>query len=297
MSKPQRLRELLAGPAIAMPGAFNALSALQIERLGFDALYVSGAGISASKGVPDIGLLSMTEMVAEARSIAGAVGIPALADVDTGYGPPLNVMRTVREFEEAGVAGIQMEDQENPKKCGHLSGKRLVAATEMAEKIAAAARARRDPAFVIVARTDARAVEGPDGAVRRAVAYVKAGADAIFPEALESADEFKAFAQALSTQGLKVPLIANMTEFGKSPSLTVKQFEALGYSVVLFPVSALRAAMKAMEVMLADLKTNGTLQPWLGRMQTRQQLYDLLRYAEYEQQDKDLHDRHGKESH
>jgi methylisocitrate lyase len=220
-----------------------------------------------------------------------------LADVDTGYGPPLNVMRTVREFEEAGVAGIQMEDQENPKKCGHLSGKRLVAATEMAEKIAAAARARRDPAFVIVARTDARAVEGPDGAVRRAVAYVKAGADAIFPEALESADEFKAFAQALSTQGLKVPLIANMTEFGKSPSLTVKQFEALGYSVVLFPVSALRAAMKAMEVMLADLKTNGTLQPWLGRMQTRQQLYDLLRYAEYEQQDKDLHDRHGKESH
>jgi methylisocitrate lyase len=297
VSKPQRLRELLAGPAMAMPGAFNSLNALQIERLGFDALYVSGAGISASKGVPDIGLLSMTEMVAEARSIAGAVGIPALADVDTGYGPPLNVMRTLREFEEAGLAGIQMEDQENPKKCGHLPGKKLVAATEMVAKIAAAVRARRDPAFVIVARTDARAVEGPEGAIRRAVAYVKAGADAIFPEALESPDEFKSFAQALSAQGLKVPLVANMTEFGKSPSLTVKEFEALGYSLVLFPVSALRVAMKAMEAMLADLKMNGTLQPWLGRMQTRQQLYDLLRYAEYEEQDKDLHDRYGKEGH
>jgi methylisocitrate lyase len=297
VTKCQRLRELLAGPAIAMPGAFNVLSALQIERLGFDALYVSGAAISASKGVPDIGLLSMTEMVTEARSIAAAVRIPALADVDTGYGPPLNVMRTVREFEEAGLAGIQMEDQENPKKCGHLPGKRLVTRAEMVAKIAATVKARRDPAFVIVARTDARAVEGAEGAIRRAVAYAKAGADAIFPEALESADEFKAFAQALSAQGVKVPLMANMTEFGKSPSLTVKEFDALGYSLVLFPVSALRAAMKAVEAMLADLKANGTLQPWLDRMQTRQQLYDLLRYAEYEQQDKDLHDRYGKEDH
>jgi methylisocitrate lyase len=294
-SKPQRLRELLAGPAVAMPGAFNPLTAMQIERVGFDALYISGAAVSASRGVPDIGLLSLTEMLAEARAISKAVGIPALADVDTGYGPPLTVMRTVQEFEEAGVAGIQMEDQENPKKCGHLAGKRVVETSEMVTKIAAAVRARRDPAFVIVARTDARAVEGLPSALRRAVAYVRAGADAIFPEALESAEEFKAFARGLSEEGLKVPLIANMTEFGKSPYLSLKEFEALGYSLILFPVSTLRIAMKAIETLLADLKAQGTLQPWVDRMQTRQQLYDLLRYGDYEQQDKDLHDRHGKE--
>lgn len=295
LSKARRLRDLLGGPATAVPGAFNALTALLIERLGFRALYVSGAASSASRGVPDIGLLSMTEMVADARSVAASVRIPALADGDTGYGPPLNVMRTIQEFEQAGLAGLQLEDQENPKKCGHLPGKRLVPLSEMATKIGAALAARRDPEFVIVARTDARAVEGVDGAVRRAVAYVEAGADAVFPEALESAEEFRSFAKALSREGVKVPMIANMTEFGKSPSLTVRELDALGYSLVLFPVTALRVAMKAIETMLTDLKATGTQQPWLERMQTRQQLYDLLRYAAYEARDKELLERYGGE--
>jgi methylisocitrate lyase len=295
LSKARQLRDLLGGPATAVPGAFNALTAMLIERLGFRALYVSGAASSASRGVPDIGLLSMTEMVDDARSVAGAVRIPALADADTGYGPPLNVMRTIQEFEQAGLAGLQLEDQENPKKCGHLPGKRLVPLSEMATKIGAAVAARRDPEFVIVARTDARAVEGLDGAVRRAVAYVEAGADAVFPEALESAEEFRSFAKALSGEGVKVPMIANMTEFGKSPSLTVRQLDALGYSLVLFPVTALRVAMKAIETMLADLKVTGTQQPWLERMQTRQQLYDLLHYAAYEARDKELLEHYGGE--
>jgi methylisocitrate lyase len=295
LSKARRLRNLLGGPATAVPGAFNALTALLIERLGFRALYVSGAASSASRGVPDIGLLSMTEMVADARSVAASVRIPALADADTGYGPPLNVMRTIQEFEQAGLAGLQLEDQENPKKCGHLPGKRLVPLSEMAIKIGAAVAARRDPEFVIVARTDARAVEGLDGAVRRAVAYVEAGADAVFPEALESAEEFRSFAKALSREGVKVPMIANMTEFGRSPSLTVRQLDALGYSLVLFPVTALRVAMKAIETMLADLKATGTQQAWLERMQTRQQLYDLLGYAAYEARDKELLERYGEE--
>jgi methylisocitrate lyase len=295
LSKARRLRELLRGPARAVPGAFNALTAMEIERYGFEALYVSGAALSASRGMPDIGLLSMTEMVTESRQIAATVGIPAIADADTGYGPPLTVMRTVQEFEAAGLAGLQLEDQENPKKCGHLAGKRLVSVSEMARKVAAAVEARRDPDFVIIARTDARAVEGLEGALHRAVAYVQAGADAIFPEALESVDEFRSFAQALMTRGVKVPLMANMTEFGKSPSLTVGELTGLGYSLVLFPVSTLRVAMKAIEGLLTELKRAGTQQGALDQMQTRQELYDLLRYSAYEARDKALKERHGRE--
>jgi methylisocitrate lyase len=278
-----------------MPGAFNALTAMQIEAAGFEAVYVSGAGLAAARGVPDIGLLSMTEVAADAGTIANAVSIPALVDADTGYGPPLAVMRAVREFEQRGLAAIQLEDQENPKKCGHLPGKRLVSTSEMAQKIVAAVEARRDPDFVIVARTDARAVEGLDASVRRARDYVRAGADAVFPEALESAEEFRAFAQGLSKEGVKVPLVANMTEFGKTPYLTVREFEDLGYRLVLFPVTALRMATKAVETMLAELKALGTQQGLLNRMHTRQQLYDLLRYSEYEKRDRDLHERYGRE--
>lgn len=290
-TKSRRLRELIAKGAVVLPGAFNALTAIQVERAGFEAVYVSGASLAAARGLPDIGLLSMTEVVSDARTIASAVAIPALADADTGYGEPLNVMRTVREFEQAGLAGVHLEDQEGPKKCGHLPGKRVVPVIEMARKIGAAAEARRDPDFLIVARTDARAVEGLDGALKRARAYVDAGADAIFPEALESAEEFRAFAQGLLRKGVKVPLMANMTEFGKTPYLSVNEFEALGYRLVLFPVTALRVATKAVEAMLAELKTLGTQQKSLDRMLTRQQLYDLLRYAEYEERDKDLHGR------
>ena len=293
-SKPRRLRELIAQGTVVLPGAFNALTAMQIERAGFDAVYVSGAGIAAARGLPDIGLLSMAEVVADAGAIARSVAIPALADADTGYGPPLSVMRTVEAFEEAGLAGLHLEDQENPKKCGHLPDKRLVAVAEMARKIGAAAQVRRDRDFLIVARTDARAVEGLDGAVKRARAYVEAGADAIFPEALESAEEFKAFAQALKKDRVAVPLVANMTEFGKTQYLTVKEFEALGYRLVLFPVTALRVATQAIEAMLEELRSLGTQQRSLDKMQTRQRLYELLRYAEYEKWDDDIEKRYGR---
>jgi len=293
-SNPRRLRELIARGTVVLPGAFNALTAMQIERAGFGAVYVSGAGIAAARGLPDIGLLSMAEVVADAGTIAQAVAIPALADADTGYGPPLSVMRTVQAFEQAGLAGLHLEDQESPKKCGHLPDKRLVSVAEMAQKIDAAVEARRDPDFLIVARTDARAVEGLDGAIKRARAYVDAGADAIFPEALESAEEFKAFAQALKKEGVTVPLVANMTEFGKTPYLTVKEFEALGYRLVLFPVTALRVAARAIEALLEELKSLGTQQRSLDKMQTRQRLYELLRYAEYEKRDDDIEKRYGR---
>jgi len=293
-SNPRRLRELIARGTVVLPGAFNALTAMQIERAGFGAVYVSGAGIAAARGLPDIGLLSMAEVVADAGTIAQAVAIPALADADTGYGPPLSVMRTVQVFEQAGLAGLHLEDQESPKKCGHLPDKRLVSVAEMAQKIGAAVEARRDPDFLIVARTDARAVEGLDGAVKRARAYADAGADAVFPEALESAEEFKAFAQALNKEGVTVPLVANMTEFGKTPYLTVKEFEALGYRLVLFPVTALRVAARAIEALLEELKSLGTQQRSLDKMQTRQRLYELLRYAEYEKRDDDIEKRYGR---
>ena len=281
-TKPRRLRELIAKRTVVLPGAFNALSAMQIERAGFEAMYVSGAALAAARGLPDIGLLSMTEVVSDSGTIANAVAIPALVDADTGFGPPLAVSRTVREVERAGLSGIQLEDQDMPKKCGHLPGKRLVSRAEMVGKIKAAVEARLDPDFFIVARTDARAVEGIAAAVERAQAYVEAGADAIFPEALESAEEFQLFAGQLAKTGIKVPLVANMTEFGKTPYLRASEFEELGYRLVLFPVTALRIAAKAIETMLTELKSAGSQHALLGQMQTRQQLYDLLRYDEYE---------------
>jgi len=288
-SKARRLRELLDKRTIVLPGAFNALTAMQIERAGFEALYVSGAALSAARGLPDIGLLSITEVVSDAATIAKAVTIPAIVDADTGFGPPLSVMRAVKEFEQAGLAGMQIEDQDLPKKCGHLPGKRLVPTSEMVSKINVASDARRNPDFFIVARTDARAVEGWDAAVRRARAYIDAGADAIFPEALESADEFRAFARQLAKEGGKVPLVANMTEFGKTPYLSVREFEDLGYRLVLFPVTALRMATKAIERVLVELRNHGSQRDLLEQMHTRQQLYDLLRYEEYELRDRQLH--------
>ena len=294
-TKPRRFRELLATHTMVLPGAFNALSAMQVERAGFDAVYVSGAALAAARGLPDIGLLSMTEVVSDAGTIANAVAVPALADADTGFGPLLTVMRAVREFERAGVSGIQLEDQEMPKKCGHLPGKRLVSRVEMGRKIKAAIEARSDPDFVIVARTDARAVEGLNAAVERAKAYVDAGADAIFPDALESAEEFRAFAAQIEKAGINVPLVANMTEFGKTPYLRVKEFEGLGYRLVLFPVTALRMAAKAIEFMLAELKSEGSQRALVNRMQTREQLYELLRYDDYERRDKESYEPDGRE--
>jgi len=277
---------LIDKQTVLLPGAFNALTAIQIERAGFNAVYVSGAALSATRGLPDLGLLTMTEVLSDAATIARAVSIPVLADVDTGFGPAITVMRTVREFERAGVAGIQLEDQDNPKKCGHLSGKRLVSPQEMAGKILAATEARCDKDFLIVARTDARGVEGLEAAVQRAHAYVEAGADAIFPEALESAEEFRMFAEELAKHGAKVPLIANMTEFGKTPYLSSSEFEDLGYRLVLFPVTALRVTTKAVEQILRELKHLGSQRDLLGQMHTRRQLYELLQYEEYERRER-----------
>jgi len=245
--------------------------------------------LAAARGLPDLGLLTMTEVLSDSVTIANAVAIPALADVDTGFGSAISVMRTVREFEKAGIAGVQLEDQENPKKCGHLAGKRLIPSQEMVGKIQAATDARRDEDFLVVARTDARGVEGLEAAVQRAQAYVEAGADAIFPEALESAEEFRTFAKQLAKHGAKVPLVANMTEFGKTPYLSSSEFEDLGYRLVLFPVTALRVTTKAVEQTLRELKDHGSQRDLLSQMHTRQQLYELLQYEEYERHERSFH--------
>jgi methylisocitrate lyase len=272
--KSTRLRRAIASGCVVMPGAFNAATARLIERCGFPAVYISGAGLAnATAGVPDIGLLTLSEVSQLAAYIADAVSIPALADADTGFGGPDNVARTVRTFERIGLAGMHLEDQEFPKRCGHLSGKTLVSVDEMAEKIRAAVSARRDKDFLIVARTDARAIEGLDSAVQRAKNYLEAGADAIFPEALQSAKEFRDFARHV-----RAPLMANMTEFGRSPLLAVRELADMGYRMVIFPQTAFRVSMHAAENCLRDLKRNGTQKAWLDRMQTREDLYELLGY-------------------
>jgi methylisocitrate lyase len=274
MSKSRRLRELIGQGCVMMPGVPNALIARQVERAGFDAVYISGAGMAnATAGVPDIGLLGMTEVVRLAGYIAQAVTIPAIVDADTGFGGAENVARTIRELEAAGLAGCHIEDQEFPKRCGQLAGKSVVDLAEMVGKIKAAVKARRDPEFVIVARTDARAVEDFDRAVERAGEYVAAGADAIFPEALQSREEFRDFANEID-----VPLLANMTEFGKSPLLPLHDLAELGYRMVIFPQSALRVAMKATDEFVRALKKAGTQQEWIEKMQTRMELYHLLDY-------------------
>ena len=273
-SKAARLRELIAQGCVILPGVPNAAMARQVERTGFDAVYISGAGMAnATAGVPDIGLLSMAEVVRLAGYVANAVAIPAIVDADTGFGGAENVARTVCELEKAGLAGCHIEDQEFPKRCGHLAGKSVVDVDEMAGRIKAAVRARRDEDFMIIARTDARAVEDFDRAVERAGEYLAAGADAIFPEALQSAEEFRDFAKEID-----LPLLANMTEFGKGPLLTFEQLTDFGYRMVIFPQSAFRVSMKASEKFFAALKRSGTQSDWIDKMQTRQELYDLLDY-------------------
>jgi methylisocitrate lyase len=273
-SKPARLRELIGRGCVMLAGVPNAAIARQVQGAGFDAVYISGAGMAnATAGVPDIGLLSMTEVVTLAGYIANAVTIPAIVDADTGFGGAENVARTVRQLESAGLAGCHIEDQEFPKRCGHLAGKSVIDVDEMTGRIKAAINARRDQDFMIIARTDARAVENFDGAVERSRRYLEAGADAIFPEALQSTDEFKAFATEM-----KAPLLANMTEFGKSPLLSFDELAGFGYRMVIFPQSAFRVSMKATEEFLRALKKAGTQSGWIEKMQTREQLYELLDY-------------------
>jgi methylisocitrate lyase len=265
-----------------IPGVFNALCAKLAERLGFAAVYLSGGALSAGwAGVPDIGLLTATEFAEQAAVLARAISLPLLCDADTGFGEAIHVERTVRLYEEAGAAGLHLEDQVMPKRCGHLTGKSLVDIATMTAKIRAAVAARRDRDFVIVARTDARSVEGFSATITRAHAYLAAGADMIFPEALESIPEFAHFAQAISS-----PKLANMTEFGRSPLLTFDELADLGYQAVLYPLTAFRVAMRAAEQTLIALRERGTQRDLLDRMQSRAELYDRLDYHGWEARDR-----------
>lgn len=278
----RKLRDAVADATIPVPGAFNALVARMIEDMGFEAAYLSGAAFSAGElALPDIGLFTLSELAEQTSRLARNVSMPIIVDADTGFGEPVNVERTVVELEAVGAAAIQLEDQRLPKRCGHLSGKSLVPASEMCAKLRAAAATRRDPDLVIVARTDARGVEDFDSAVSRARQYLDAGADWIFPEALTDAEEFATFAREIDA-----PLVANMTEFGKSPLLTLNELAELGYAAVLYPVTLLRVAMKAVEAALAMLSADGTQRELLDLMQSRQDLYDLLRYHDYEARDR-----------
>ena len=270
----------MTGPVL-LPGVFSPLVAKMAERLGFRAIYLSGGALSAGSGLPDIGLLTLSEFVAEAQRITQICPLPLVSDADTGFGEALNVERTVRLLESAGVAGIHLEDQTLPKRCGHLSGKSLIPAEEMAGKIRAAVASKRDPDFVIIARTDARGVEGFDAAVSRAKLYIDAGADAIFPEALETVEEFRDFAKAVPG-----PLLANMTEFGKSPLLSAEELGNLGYKMILFPLTAFRSAMRVAEETLMSLKEQGHQRDKIAGMLTRAELYDRLGYTDYEARDR-----------
>lgn len=275
------LRELMSKPGIIVaPGVYNPAVALLAEKMGFKALYLSGAAVTGALALPDLGLITLDEMALHVRWVTRVTRLPLIVDVDTGFGEAINVMRTVRIMEEAGAAAIQIEDQVLPKKCGHLSGKQLVPAEEMAKKIRAAAEARSDPDFVIVARTDARGVEGLEEAVWRAQLYLEAGADVIFPEALTSKDEFAEFAKRV-----KAPLLANMTEFGKTPYITARDFEEMGYKIVIFPVTTFRAAMGAAKKVLAEILEKGTQKNVLDQLMTRQEFYELIGYWDYERID------------
>ena len=278
-----RLRDLLARPGILqMPGAYNGLAARQAASLGFEALYLSGAAMSASMGLADLGIITVDEVCFFIRQVARGSGLPVLVDGDTGYGEALNVMHMVRSFEEAGAAAVHLEDQLLPKKCGHLNDKKLASPQDMAAKVRAASRARRD--LFIIARTDAAASEGIDGAVARAKLYMEAGADAIFPEALTDAGMFRAFAERLPG----VPLLANMTEFGRTPFFTADEFAQMGYKMVIWPVSALRVAAKAQSELYDSIRTYGGAHKMIDRMQTRAELYSTIGYSEYEALDSSI---------
>lgn len=272
----EKFRTLVQEPGILqIPGAHDAMAGLMAKRAGFEALYLSGAAYTASRGLPDLGIVNSDEVADRAREIIRATKLPILVDIDTGFGGVLNVTRTAREMEEAGVAAVQIEDQDLPKKCGHLNGKKLVTQEEMVQKIKTIKQVA--PSIVIVARTDARAVEGLDEAIARTKAYIAAGADAIFPEALQDQEEFKRFAAEID-----VPLLANMTEFGKTPYYTAEEFEAMGYSMVIYPVTSMRVAAKAYERVFGLIKEQGTQKEALNDMQPRSELYDTISYDDFE---------------
>ncbi|MFC3770876.1 methylisocitrate lyase [Paenibacillus sp. GCM10012303] len=275
----ERFMALIQGPAaLKLPGAHDGLAARMAQLSGFEALYLSGAAYTASRALPDLGVVGSAELADRARELVRATGLPLLVDIDTGFGGVLNAARTAKEMVEANVAAVQLEDQDLPKKCGHLNGKKLVTPEEMIQKI----RVIKEvcPSLIVVARTDAKDVEGMDAAISRAQRYVAAGADAIFPEALATEEEFRRFSAAIH-----VPLLANMTEFGRTPYYTVQQFEAWGYRMVLFPVTSLRVAAKAYELVFREIMELGTQAGALERMMTRKELYEAIRYYDYEKLD------------
>ncbi len=279
----QRFRDLVnAGGIVQIPGAHNGMAALQAKRAGFAALYLSGAAMTASMGLPDLGMITVDEVCFFVRQVSRAAQLPVLVDGDTGYGEALNCMAMVRAFEDAGAAAVHIEDQVLPKKCGHLNDKKLADAQDMAAKVAACAKARRH--LYIIARTDAAASEGIDGAVARAQLYVQAGADAIFPEALHSAEMFRAFAERMPG----VPLLANMTEFGRTPFFTADEFRDLGYRMVIWPVSSMRVAARAQEELYGSIREHGGTHRMIDRMQTRSELYATIDYAGYEALDSSI---------
>lgn len=274
---------LSSGELLRFPGAFSPLVGMLIEKIGFDGVYISGAALSADLGLPDIGLTTLTEVVARSQAVARMTDLPVIVDADTGFGEPANVARTIQTMEAAGLCGCHLEDQLFPKRCGHLDNKTLVPASDMVKKIAAAVAAKTDQQFLVIARTDARGVESLPAAIDRAKQYVDAGAEMIFPEALADEKEFAAFREAID-----VPLLANMTEFGKSPLLTTEQLTNLGFNMVIYPVTALRLAMKAVENGLRSIDQQGSQESEVQNMQTREQLYELLDYQAYAKIDKDL---------
>ncbi|UCA47408.1 methylisocitrate lyase [Pseudochrobactrum sp. XF203] len=279
----ERFRELMNRPGIVqLPGAHNGMAAIQARNAGFEGLYLSGAAMTASMGVPDLGIITVDEVAFFIRQIARSSGLPLVVDGDTGYGEALNVMHMVRTFEDAGAAAVHIEDQLLPKKCGHLNDKKLAGAEDMAAKVAAAAKARRH--LYLIARTDAAASEGMDGAVARAKLYMEAGADAIFPEALNTAEMFREFARRMPG----VPLLANMTEFGRTPFFTAQEFEEMGYKMVIWPVSSLRVANKAQEKLYATIKRDGATKAMIDEMQTRAELYDAIGLNQYEELDRTI---------
>ncbi|WP_010631140.1 methylisocitrate lyase [Sporolactobacillus vineae] len=277
-----RFRELMNGPEILkIPGVHDGMSALIAKKVGFRALYLSGAAYTASRGLPDLGLIYSNELAVKAAELIRAADLPLLADIDTGYGGVINVARAAREMAEAGVAAVQIEDQQLPKKCGHLNGKRLVSAEDMAQKISTLKKIA--PELVVIARTDAKAVEGLESACARARSYVAAGADAIFPEALTTETDFRTFRRAVD-----VPLLANMTEFGKTPYYTAAQFASFGFQLVIYPVTSMRAAAKAVERVFTTIFETGTQKDALSALQTRAELYETIQYSQYESLDREL---------
>ncbi|MGV3615835.1 MAG: methylisocitrate lyase [Fimbriimonas sp.] len=275
------LRAMMAEDTVLMPGVFNGISAVSAHKAGAQALYLSGAGITnAALGTPDIALATLTEFAQQAAYVTQIAPVPVLSDADTGFGESLNVMRTVIEMERSGLAGIHLEDQVSPKRCGHLDGKAVIPREEMVRKVRAAVTSKRDPSFIIVARTDARGVEGLEAAIERAKAYEAAGADAIFPEGLGSEAEFEAF-----RAGVSVPLLANMTEFGKTPIIPTSRFRELGYQMVIFPMTAFRVMLRALDDCYGELLSSGTQAEMLDRMRTRAELYERIDYSDYDARD------------